>query len=114
MELKSDHSRIILTADKEVAMVVMDRQDYVNKAKELLGDQHTYRPISKDPTSKLNNELIQIFKDCKSYGQVNQATYKRLYPTCTIPAKFYGLPKIHKQGTLSGPLCPAGTLSHMV
>ena len=31
-ELKSDQSRIILTADKEVAMVVMDRQDYNTKA----------------------------------------------------------------------------------
>ena len=29
-------------------------------------------------------------------GQVIQVAYKGLYPTCTIPAKFYGLPNIHK------------------
>ena len=54
-ELKSDRSTVILTADKGVAMVVMDRQYYVNKAEELLGDQDTCRPISKDPTPKLKN-----------------------------------------------------------
>ena len=28
-----DRDRIVLTADKGVAMVVMDKQDYINKAK---------------------------------------------------------------------------------
>ena len=32
-ELKLDHSKVILTADKGVAMVVMDSQDNLNKAK---------------------------------------------------------------------------------
>ena len=31
-QLKKDKDRVILTADKGVAMVVMDREDYVNKA----------------------------------------------------------------------------------
>ena len=31
-QLKMDKDRIILTADKGVAMVVMDREDYNNKA----------------------------------------------------------------------------------
>ena len=31
-ELKRDRDRIVLTADKGVAMVVMDKQDYINKA----------------------------------------------------------------------------------
>ena len=30
-ELKRDRDRIVLTADKGVAMVVMDKQDYINK-----------------------------------------------------------------------------------
>ena len=83
-------------------MVVMDRQDHINKAL-LLGDKATYRPISKDSTSKPKNHLIHLLKNCKSQGQVSQATYKRLYSTCAVPAKFYGLPKIHKQGTALSP-----------
>ena len=35
-ELKRDRDRIVLTADKGVAMVVMDKQDYINKANQLL------------------------------------------------------------------------------
>ena len=35
-ELKKDNSRMILTADKEVALVVMDKADYTKKAEELL------------------------------------------------------------------------------
>ena len=45
--------QIILTAYKGMAIIVMGRQDYMNKVQELLGDQGTYRPISKDPTPKL-------------------------------------------------------------
>ena len=32
VELRKDKSRIILTADKEVSLVVMDREEYVRKA----------------------------------------------------------------------------------
>ena len=39
-ELKRDNNRLILTADKGVALVVMDKEDYVQKAEELL-DQPT-------------------------------------------------------------------------
>ena len=35
-ELKRDKDRTILTADKGVAMVVLDKKDYLEKAKELL------------------------------------------------------------------------------
>ena len=35
-ELRKDKNRIILTADKGVSMVVMDRDDYNSKAEELL------------------------------------------------------------------------------
>ena len=35
-ELQKDKSRIILTADKGVSIVVMDREDYTRKAEELL------------------------------------------------------------------------------
>ena len=40
-ELERDQSRIILTMDKEVAMVIMDGQEYVSKVQELLSDQDT-------------------------------------------------------------------------
>ena len=35
-ELKRDKTRVILTADKGVSLVVMDKEQYINKAEELL------------------------------------------------------------------------------
>ena len=58
-ELKRDNNRLILTADKGMAPVVMDKEDYVQKANELL-DQPTYRTISSDPTKKYKNKLVNL------------------------------------------------------
>ena len=44
-ELRRDQSRVILTADKGVALVVMDRTEYTNKAQDLLEDGRTYKEI---------------------------------------------------------------------
>ena len=50
-ELKKDDSRMILTADKGVALVVIDKADYIKKAEELL-NKPTYRKIPEDPKSR--------------------------------------------------------------
>ena len=39
-ELKRDRDCIVLTADKGVAMVVMDKQDYISKANQLLNQKY--------------------------------------------------------------------------
>ena len=102
-ELKRDNNRLVLTADKEVALVVMDKEDYVQKARELL-DQPTYRNISSDPTTKYKNKLVNLLKSIKSEGEINEALYKKLYPTGAGSSKFYGLPKIHKEGNPLRPI----------
>ena len=52
MELRRDKTRVILTADTDVALVVMDKTEYTNKAEELLEDGGTYKEIKTDPTNK--------------------------------------------------------------
>ena len=74
-------------------MVVIDRQDYNTKAQGLLDDKDIYRPIPKDPTAKLKSQLINILKNCKTQGQINQDPYKRLYPICAIPSNSMTYPK---------------------
>ena len=102
-ELRRDKNRIILTADKGVSMVVKDRNDYNNKAEKLL-NQPAYRPIPSDPTNMLKTRLISLLKQIKTEGGMNEATYKRLHPTVAGSPKFYGLPKVHKQGTPLRPI----------
>ena len=50
-ELKMDKNRLILTADKGVALVVIDKADYIKKAEELLKEK-AYKKITEDPTVK--------------------------------------------------------------
>ena len=50
-ELKEDKSRVILTADKGVSLVIMDKVEYYRNAEELLNTR-TYKKISEDPTKK--------------------------------------------------------------
>ena len=102
-ELKRDRDRIVLTADKGVAMVVMDRQDYINKANHLL-NQNTYKVITKDPTNTIKNKLINILKTIKTKSGLSSNTYKSMYPTGCAPPKFYGLPMIHKPDTPLRPI----------
>ena len=102
--LKQDNSRVVLTVDKGVAMVIMDQEDYTNKALTVLQDTNTYKVLPKDLTSQLKNKLIYLLKDIKQTGGLTTNKYKQLYPTSAVPPKFYGLPKIHKTGTPLRPI----------
>ena len=88
---------MILTTDKGVSIVVMDKEEYTRKAEELLS-QPSYKNIPTDPTNKYKNKLITLLKKIKTEGGIDEATYRRLYPTGASPLKFYGLPKVHRSG----------------
>ena len=97
-DVKRDRDCTVLTADKGVAMVIIDRQDYINKANSLL-NQNNYRSIPSNPTNSIKNQLISILKRVKNQTGLNGNTYKSMYPTGCVPPKCYGLPTIHKSDT---------------
>ena len=70
--------------------------------------------IDRDPTNSIKAKLIQILIRLKRETGMDEGTYKVMYPTSCTPPKFYGLPKIHKTGTPSGPLYLAGVQSYIV
>ena len=102
-ELRKDQSKIVLTVDKGVAMVVLEKEDYIRKSEDLL-KKNTYRELTADPTNKYKNKLISLLKTIKSQGGINNTTYRRLYPTGAVSPKYYGLPKIHKPGAPLRPI----------
>ena len=97
-QLRRYDTRIVLTADKGVALVVMKKEDYEKKAEELL-NQTTYKNITNDPTTRYINKLINILKTIKTQGGISQALYRKLYTTGAGSPKIYGLPKIHRKET---------------
>ena len=87
---------MVLTMDKGVALVVIDKEEYIQKAHSLL-DQPTYNTIDRDPTNRIKAKLIQI-------TGIDEGMYKAMYPTSCIPPKFHRFPKIHKTGTCLRPI----------
>ena len=111
-ELKQDDNRIILTADKGVALVVLNKEEYIEKAEHLL-NQQTYRKIKEVPTSKQKSKLIKLPKKIKAEGGISEEKYKKMYPTGAGSPIFYGLPKIHKQDIPLRPIVSStGTVSY--
>ena len=99
VELRKDSNRIILTSEKGVAIVIMDRKNNIEKATNLL-TQPAYRTINRDPT-KLKAKLITSLRKIKRETALDDNTYKYMYSMGCISPKFYGLPKIHKTNTHS-------------
>ena len=102
-ELRSYKTRMVLTADKGVSMVVMDRDDYNSKSEELL-HKSTNQILSTDPTNKHKNKLISLLRTIKAEGGISETTYKKLYPTEATTLKYYGLPKMLKEDTALRPI----------
>ena len=84
-QLKKDRARIVLTADKGVALVVLDRKEYIEKATNLLS-QSTYRIIAKDLTNRLKAKLITLLRQFKRDTGLEEHIYKYMYLTgCSSP-----------------------------
>ena len=79
-----------------VAMVIMDKQQYTDKARALLNYTNTDRTIPKDPTTKLKNKLNGILKDIKQTGGLKDSTYHKVHPTSAAPPSFMAFPKFIK------------------
>ena len=84
-------------------MVVLDKEDYISKAQELLS-QLAYKEIPRDPTNKIKAQLITKLRRIKKDRNLDEGTYKAMYPTGCVLPKFYGLPKIHKTGNPLRPI----------
>ena len=83
-ELRKDNTKIVVTADKGVAMVVMDRDDYHRKADALL-EESTYRPIPNDPTNKYKTRLIALLKSIKAEGGSMKPPIRSSTPQGQVP-----------------------------
>ena len=107
--LREDSSHVVLTVDKGVALVVMDKSQYIDKCMALLNDTKVYKPC-KDTTKKLHRDIQESLRKLnREHGTSRLYDWSKLYnkllPTGnSSPApRFYGLPKIHKANC---PMCP--------
>ena len=98
-----------------VAMVIMDKEDYTNKAQALLQDTNTYKVLKKDPNSYLKKQTHHPTQRHKTNRKPqHQQVQTTISHQCSPPPKFYGLPKIHKVDTPLRPIVSSRGPSHMV
>ena len=103
-ELKADESIVILPADKGRSTVVIDKQAYVEKAAALLNDEETYEPVEGDPMKKLASRTQKKLMSLKSSGAITKKEYHWIKPSDAPLARFYCLPKVHKEGVPLRPI----------
>ena len=90
---------MITNADKGNAVVVLNRVEYEKKIESMLSDETVYRHITdkrRNPTSKTELELQNRLLKLKKAGHLSDAEYKKIRPSDSYSATFYGLPKVHK------------------
>ena len=78
--LRKDKDHIIVTADKGVALVVMDKTEYITKCEALLQNHSVDQHLSKDTSPTIHKELIKILQD---YKNNNINLWNRIHPTKT-------------------------------
>ena len=93
-------------------MVVMDKSSYIDKCMALLQDTSVYQPC-RDLTGQIHRQVQSTLRKLKEkHGKDHQWTqlkYKQLLPpgNSSPPARFYGLPKIHKANCPIRPIVSA-------
>ena len=110
---RKDDSIMILPADKGRVTVVMNKKEYEEKCKQLLGDEKTYKRLKGDPSRKFKGEIVSILNDFKERKVITPELHKKLYPTVDRPPWFYGLPKVHNINTPLHPIVSSiGTITY--
>ena len=101
--LQQNENIIILPADNGRATVVLDKEDYIKKCNEHLTSGPCTK-LKKDPTSSVVSKVRKKLIELRNNNLIEQQEYFKLKPTGTQPPRFYGLPKIHKDGTPMRPI----------
>ena len=100
---------MVLTLDKRVAVVIIDKDMYVEKCMTLLNDEEVYCEC-RDQTKSLIPKWLNNFSIYKnSIGPKFNDQYIKLQPPVdnSPPARFYSLLKFHKANITFRPIVTA-------
>nr|VZI44706.1 unnamed protein product [Spirometra erinaceieuropaei] len=103
-ELRADNDLVIVPADKGRSTVVLDRTDYNQKAKSLLEDRQSYVPCESNPMKTLTREINATLLGMENSGAISPIDRRMARAQETALARFYGLPKVHKEGAPLRPI----------
>ena len=101
-KLRKNKDIVILKPDKGNAVVILDRQVYVDRMHELISDRSKFVELDEDPTMTREGSIQRHLRKLKKSGLFGHSKeeidpkYRKVYPNGSRPARLYGLPKMHK------------------
>ena len=96
----NDRSIVIKKADKDLCVVVWDRNDYIAEAEKQLKDENIYEDVNFKDNILQELEDNKLFKSLKTKGSITEKELKSSlseFKKDTNLGKLYLLPKIHKR-----------------
>ena len=121
VELQNNNEVIIKPADKGGAVVLWDRQAYIEEGNRQTSNATHYLPLAKDLTPEYEEEISSYLSGCHKRNLLDRRTAVHLMPKFSKTATLYLLPKIHKNQTptpgrpiMSANDCPTEKISQYV
>ena len=110
---------VIKPADKGSAVVVLSREDYIEKARSQLSNANYYKKLASDPTPTYAAEIKQFVNLMFERRLIDKHTKEFLTPNAPKISRLYLLPKLHKTGIPGRPIvasngCPTENISRFV
>ncbi|XP_033729648.1 uncharacterized protein LOC117318802 [Pecten maximus] len=102
--LKRNTDIVIKPADKGSAVVVMNREDYIQEANRQLSNETFYRKVDQDLTGEHANKVNAAISRIQLKGDIDKDTAEFLRCDSPRAGSFYLLPKIHKAGNPGRPI----------
>ncbi|CAF4045091.1 unnamed protein product [Rotaria sp. Silwood1] len=93
--IKSMNDIIIVQAVKGSKIIILNKQDYINKIEDKLNDKNIYEQIKKDPMERLTKEIKLLATKLFREEKITQAKKFQLTGIDDLPT-VRGQPKLHK------------------
>ena len=98
--LYTNKDLIIQKSDKGNSVVLLDRNDYIERMNEMLSDSSKFKKLDIRPGKEINSLLQQEDRLNNSLERaersISDQLYKEFYPKGSQPGIMHGLSKIHK------------------
>ena len=94
--LRQNKNIVICKPDKGNGVKILDRTMYESKMLELLSDTNKFIKLRVDPTLKREGQLQRFLRKFKGKKFISKDVYEKIYPSGSLYARMYGLPKLHK------------------
>ncbi|CAH8591236.1 unnamed protein product [Schistosoma mattheei] len=95
-ELRTGKDTVIVPADKGRTTVIMDKEEYVEKAEELIEYKSAYKLMDINPVKRLDNRISKTLNKLIKAGEITKQDQWRMKSNGPVLPRFYSRPKIHK------------------